>query len=409
MSNSLLNISMITKIALAELKNQLSFSGHVNRQYDSQFKDNGKGKIGSVINIRKPLRYEVTDGKALTVQDSEDQSVALTLSSQKHVGMQFSSKELALNVEEFRARYVQPAITALANKIDADGTLLYKDIYNSVGTPGSAPSSLTTALEANQKLKEGGAPKNGAAMVVPPALEVDFVGAGLSSFNHQGELGKQYKSGSMGRAAGFDWYCDQNMQTHTVGDHDTGTPAVKTTLSTQGASSIALDGTLGDVSDYFKEGDVITIAGVYRLNPQTRQSTGQLMQFVVGADTASVSDEIASLSISPAIYTTGPYANCSKFPEDGDAVLTFAHASSYANKVSPVGLAYHRDAFALGMADLPLPGGVDMAARAVDPDAGLSLRIVRQYDINNDVMPCRLDVLYGWKTLYPELACRVQG
>lgn len=391
-----------------ELKNQLSFAAHVNRQYDDQFKDNGKGKIGSVINIRKPLRYETTSGKAMTAQDSEDQSVALTLSSQEHVGMSFSSKELALNIEEFKDRYIKPAMTALANKIDYDGTLLYQDIFNSVGTPGTGPSSLSTALEANQKLKEGGAPKNGAAMVVPPALEVDFVTAGLSSFNNQAELGKQYKSGSMGRAAGFDWYCDQNLRAHTVGDHE-GTPAIKTTISTQGATSVALDGTLGTVSGYFKKGDVITIADVYRLNPQTRQSTGQLMQFVVTADTDSSANEIASLPISPAIRTTGPYANCSKLPEDGDAVLIFGHVSNYANKVSPVGLAYHRDAFALGMADLPVDLDGAKAYRATDPDAGMSIRIVKQYDINNDENRCRLDVLYGWKTIYEELACRVQG
>lgn len=408
MSNSLLSISMITKETLMQLKNMLSFSANVNRQYDSQFKDNGKGKIGSVINIRKPLRYETTSGKALTVQDSEDQSVALTLDSQEHVGMQFSSKERTLNIEEFSDRYIKPAVTALANKIDYDGTALYQDIYNSVGTPESLPNSLQLALQAGQKLKEGGAPKKGAKAVMPPSLEVAFVNSGLSAFNDRGELSKQYKEGYMGRAAGFDWFCDQNMRTHTVGDLE-GTPAVATTVSNQGATTIALDGSLGSVTDFFKKGDVFTIAGVYRLNPQTRQSTGALMQFVVTADTDSSGGSIASLPISPAIRTTGPYANCSKFPEDGDAVLTFGAAATHANKVSPSGLVYHRDAFALGMADLEAPDGGAEWARASDPDAGLSLRIVRQYDINNDNNICRVDVLYGWKTIYEELACRVHG
>lgn len=408
MSNSLLNISMITREALMELKNQLAFSAHVNRSYDDKFAREG-AKIGQVINIRKPLRYETTSGKALTVQDSEDQSVALTLDSQEHVGMQFSSKELTLNIEDFRKRYIQPAVTALANKIDLDGTSQYVNVFSSVGTPGTQPTALTTALQAGQKLYENGAPRDGnIAMVCPPSTEVAFVGAGISLFNDQKELGMQYKKGRMGRAAGFDWYMDQNMPTHTVGALG-GTPAVKTTLSSQGATSFDIDGASTSVTGYLKQGDVISIAGVYAVNPQTRQSTGSLKQFVVTADVNTDGGGEATVPVSPEIRTTGPYATVDSFPADGDAVTIFGHASSYAAAVSPTSMAYHRDAFALGMADLELPGGVDMAGRASDPDAGLSIRIISDYDINNDNKPTRLDALYGWKTIYAELACRVQG
>lgn len=408
MSNSLLNISMITKESLMELKNQLAFSGGVNRQYDDKFAKEG-AKIGSVINIRKPVRFEVKDGAALQLQNVADQSEALTLDSQKHVAFQFSSKELTLSIDEFRERYIKPAITALANKIDFDGCLQYRNIWNSVGTPGTQPTTLEAALQAGQKLDENGCPVDDKrSMVLAPSSQTAFVKAGLSLYNDQAELAKQYKKGRMGVAAGFTWKMDQNIATHATGAV-AGAPAVKTTVVSQGASAIDADGITGTIVGCFKKGDVITMEGVYAVNPQSKQSTGSLMQFVVTADTDSSSNEIASLPIAPAMYSSGPYKNVSRLPEDGDVIKLFGHATSYASKSSPANLAYHRDAFVLGMADLALPGGVDMAARASDPDAGLSLRIVRQYDINNDVFPCRIDVLYGWKTIYPELACRIQG
>lgn len=408
MSNSLLNISMITRESLMELKNQLSFSGSVNRQYDDKFAVEG-AKIGNVLNIRKPVRFEVTTGPALNIQNITDQSVALTLDTQQHVDFQFSSKDLALSVDDFRERYIKPAITALANKIDYNGMQLYKGIWNSVGTPGTQPTSVSSALLAGQKLDENGCPVDELRTIcLAPSTQASIVGGSLTLFNAQDQIAKQYKKGRMGEAAGFTWKMDQNVGVHTTGAV-AGTPLIDTTISTEGVATLHLDGITGSISDCYKEGDVIQIAGVYAVNPQSKQSTGSLMQFVVTADTDSSAGEIAALPISPAIYLTGPYQNVSAYPVDGAAVTLFGAATTYASKISPANLAYHRDAFCLGMADLPLPGGVDMASRASDPDAGLSLRIVRDYDINNDMYPCRIDVLYGWKTLYAELACRIQG
>lgn len=413
MSNALLNISQITKESLRELKNQLGFTKGVNRQYDDKYAQSG-AKVGNVINIRKPVRFAVTDGAALSIQNVADQSVALTLDSRKHVGFQFSSQELTLNIDEFSARYIKPAVTALANKVDLDGLALARtSVYNSVGTPGTQPSTaaaaLALALGAAQKLDENGCPMDGMrSLVLNPASQAAFV-AGLSGLtNSQTQIGKQYDKGRMFEALGFNWKMDQNVAIHSSGLLG-GTPAIKTTISTEGATTIDADGTSATVTAYWKAGDVIEIAGVYAVNPVTKQSTGSLMQFVVQAAANAATSEVASLSILPAMYLTGPYQNISAYPVDGAAITTFGHASSYANKTSPVNLAYHRDAFVLGCADLELPGGVDMASRATDEESGLSIRLVRQYDINNDVLPCRLDILYGWKAVYPELACRIQG
>lgn len=413
MSNTLLNISMITKESLRELKNQLGFTKGVNRQYDDKFAKTG-AKIGDTINIRKPVRFEVTDGAALDIQNIADQSTPLVLDKRKHVGFQFSMQELTLNIDEFSARYIKPAVTALANKVDFDGMGLYKKVWNSVGVPGTPPpdqaTALAYALGAGQKLDENACPMDGMrSAVLGPASQAAMVKGLAGLYNQQEAVGKQYEKGRMFDALGFSWKMDQNVNTHTVGALGT-VPAVKTTIAANGAATVAVDGASATVTGYFKEGDVITFDTVYAVNPVSKQTLGHLQQFVVTADAdTDGSGEIASLSISPAIYASGPYQNVSAFPADGDAILTFGHASSAAGDVSPTNLFYHRDAFVLGCADLELPGGVDMAARASDPESGLSIRIVRQYDINNDVMPCRLDILYGWKAVYPELACRFQG
>lgn len=410
MSNTLLNISTITKEALRQLKNELGFTKGVNRQYDDKFAVKG-AKVGSVVNIRKPVRFDVTDGAALNIQGVTDQSVALTLDSRKHVGFQFSTQELTLSIDEFSKRYIAPAVTALANKIDLDGLALARtSVWNSVGTPGTQPSTAATALAlalgAGQKLDENGCPMDGQrSLVLNPASQAAFV-SGLSSLFQSGDqLKSQYEKGIMGMAAGFKWKMDQNVAIHSTGAV-AGTPAIDTDST---ASAFHLDGITGTIAGCYKAGDVIQVSGVYAVNPVTKQSTGSLMQFVVTANTDSSSNEIAALPISPSVVTSGPYQNVTAAPVDGALVTLFGHATSYASKTSPTNIAYHKDAFALATADLELPGGVDMASRASDPDSGLSIRLVRQYDINNDVMPCRLDILYGWAALYPELACRVQG
>lgn len=417
MSNTLLNISMITKESLIELKNQLGFSKGVNRQYDSQFAKTG-AKIGSVINIRKPVRYSVTDGAALNLQNIADQSVALTVDTQQHVAFQFSSKEMTLSIDEFRDRYIKPAVTALANKIDYTGLQLAKtSVWNSVGTPGTQPAdqaaALALALGAGQKLDENGCPVDDMrSMVLNPASQAAMVKGLAGLYNDSAKVAGQYRRGRMAKdTLGFDWVMDQNVASHTTGAMG-GTPKIKTTISAQGATSIVWDGGTsggGTISDVFKAGDVVTFANVYAVNPQSKESTGSLMQFVVQADADGDNSGEGTLTFLPAMYSTGNYQNVSALPADEAAILQFGHASSYASKTSPVNIAHHRDAFALGMADLELPDNVEMADRAVDPDAGLSIRIVKAYDINNDTFPCRLDVLYGWKAIYPELACRVQG
>ena len=411
MANSLLTADIITQEALMQLKNQLVLSKSVNREYDGRFAQDG-AKVGDTINIRKPVRYTVTDGKTLEAQDTQDQSVALQLDSQKHVGMAFSSKDLALSIDRFSERYIQPAITALANKIDYTGySTVYKSVYNSVGVPSASalPSTLKGFTEAKAKLALGGAPVDPLTAIVDPLVEASLVEGLKGLFQSSTQIAMQYEKGMMGMAAGSRFKMSQNVVKHTIGPLG-GTPVTKyPSAFVAGSSSLVTDGWTASAANRLKAGDVISIADVYAVNPQTRQSTGQLAQFVVQSDVDSDGSGNATITLDRAIYASGQYQNVDALPQDGKAITIFGHASSYAGIIAPQNLVFHKDAFVLGMADLPLPGGVDMAARASDPDSGLSIRLVRDYDSTDDEMITRLDVLFGWKCVYPDFACRVVG
>lgn len=404
MSNSLLTTSMITNESLMVLKNNIAFAGSVNRQYDGQFAQNG-AKKGDTINIRKPVRNTVSDGAALQIQDQEDESVPLTLNYHKHIGFQFSQKDLTLSIDRFRERYLDPKVITLANQIDFDGLGLYQDVYNAVGTPGTTPDDIDDPLDAGVKLDNNGCPRDGKwYYVINSKAQAETVYALKGLFHSSQAISTQYKKGVMGEAAGYMWKMDQNVKSHTVGPLG-GTPEVKTTVSAQGATVIATEAWTASAANRLKKGDIFTVAGVYAVNPQNKNSTGELQQFVATADFDSDGSGEGDISVSPAMYTTGGKQNIDAFPVDGAALTILGSA----NTVSPSNLAFHSDAFTLGMADFEMPKGVDMAGRAKDPDAGMSICFVRDFDINNYRTVARLDVLYGWTTQRPEWACRVQG
>lgn len=402
MSNTLLNISMITLEALDVLENNLTFTKYVNREYDSSFAISG-AKIGDTLNIRKPARYAGRSGATLSVEDFTETSVALQLATQFGVDVNFTSKELTLNIDDFRERVLDPAIAAVANKIDFDGMARYVDVYQSIGTPGTVPSTFKTFTDAGAKLDYAAAPKDkNRAVVIDPGCQSSIVDALKGLFQASTEIADQYKTGNMGLTAGFKWSMDQNVNSATIGPQG-GTPLVNGAGQT--GSSLATKGWTAAAASRLVVGDVFTVAGVFAVNPQNRQSTGQLQQFVVTAAFSSDGSGNGSVSISPSIVTSGATQTVTASPADG-AVITVVGA---AGTVSPQHLAFHKNAFTFACADLLLPKGVDMAARVADDKLGMSIRMVRAYDINNDKFPCRLDILYGWKTIRPELACRIQG
>jgi hypothetical protein len=400
MSNSILTIDMITRKALEILENNLVLTRNVNRQYDDSFAVEG-AKIGSTLRIRLPDRALVTDGAALQVQDDNEQFTTLTVASQKHIGVNFTSAELTMQLDDFAERVLKPRISQLASSIDADVANAYKTIGNTVGTPGTTPSTSLVLLQAQQKLNENAAVMSPRYATVNPAANAGLVEGMKGLFNPTDTISKQFKNGMMGTGVlGFDEInMSQSIKQHTTGSRVATGNSVTTTVTSQGASSIAL--TIGSGLTV-KAGDVFTVADCFAVNPQTRESTGSLFQFVALAD-ATASGTAIVVNVAPIYTAANALATVDSFPASGAAVVFVGAASSqYAQN-----LVYHKDAITFATADLLLPQGVDMAARAVHN--GISLRVVRQYDINNDRMPCRIDVLYGFNTIRPQMGCRIWG
>ena len=410
MANNLLTISKITNEALMVLENELTFTSEVDRNYDDQFAVVG-GKIGNTVNVRKPGRFIGTTGPALNVEDFNETSVPVTLSTQFHVDTQFTTQDLALSLDMFSDRVLKPAVAAIANKIDRDGTLqAANNTANIVGVAGTPPTGLITYLTAAAYLDAEGAPRDGRrSCIVEPFTSATIVDSLKGLFVPQEAIGEQYRKGLMGRdSAGMNWKMDQNIVSHTFGSFS-GTATVATTTATgfltsgwASNSTITLTLTNG-VS--LNQGDTFTIAGVYAVNPQNRQAYGsnKLRNFVVNT-AVSGSGSTITVNVSPAVITAGQFQNVSIPSTSATAAVSFFNSSG---TVSPQNIIMHRNAFTLAVADLELPEGVHFAGRASDKEIGLSMRVVRQYTINNDSIPTRLDVLYGWANLYPELACRV--
>ena len=404
MANNLLTISKITNEALMVLENELTFTSEVDRNYDDQFAVVG-AKIGNTVNVRRPGRFIGTTGPALNVEDFNETSVPVTLSTQFHVDTQFTTQDLALSLDMFSDRVLKPAIAAIANKVDRDGLQLAAlNTANIVGTAGTPPTGLITYLTAGAYLDAEGAPRDGRrSVIVEPFTGATIVDSLKGLFTPSEKIGEQYRKGLMGRdSAGMNWKMDQNVVSQTFGSY-TGTATINTStdtgiLTSGWAQTSTL--TLSKSGTFTPNvGDTFTIAGVYAVNPQNRQPYGsnKLRNFVVTAISGN------SVTVSPAVISAGQFQNVSISSPGASSVTPF----NQTGVVSPQNILMHRNAFTVAMADLELPEGVHFAGRAADKDLGLSIRVVRQYTINNDSIPTRLDVLYGWAPLYPELSCRV--
>ena len=401
MANTLLTIDMITRKALEILENNLVLTRNVNRQYDDSYAVEG-AKIGTTLRIRLPDRALVTDGAALQVQDDNEQFTTLTVASQKHIGVNFTTAEMTMQLDDFAERVLKPRISQLAASIDADVANSFLNMYQAVGTPGTTPSSTAVLLAAQQKLNEAAAVMSPRYVTVNPAANAALIEGMKGLFNPVSTISAQFKNGMFGEGIlGFDELnMSQSIKQFTTGSRS-GAHTITTTVSAQGTSTIAITGT---GTQTIKKGDVFTIGSVFAVNPQTRESTGSLQQFVCTEDVAATGGAYAAVKISPAIYTSSnALATVDSFPQSGATVTFLGGASTQ----YPQNLVYHKDAIAFATADLLLPQGVDMASRQVHN--GVSMRVVRQYDINNDRMPCRIDVLYGYSVIRPQMGVRLWG
>jgi hypothetical protein len=412
MANQLLTLTMITRESLRILHNNLVFAKGVNRQYSNEFAQTG-AKIGSTINVRKPNRYFVRKGTTIQVQNTQETYVPVTLSTQYGVDVDFSSQDLTLSLDDFGKRILSPAMARIASQIDYDGLALAQQVFNYVGTPGNtAGSNVGTGvatvncpqiyLNAGMLLDNNSTPRDeNRRIIINPIAQAGSVANLSGLFQDSVAIGEQYRKGVMGQALGFEFAMDQNVNVLQTGTRGT-------TASIYGAgqsgSTLTISGTGANAT--ISAGEKFTIANVDSVNPENQQDTGLTQQFTVLAANQANAAGLVTLSISPSIVLAGAnVANgtVTALPANG-ATLTWAGA---ANGTFPMNLAYHQDAFTLATADLIMPGGVDFAAR--ETYDGISMRVVRAYDITNDMFPCRIDVLAGWAVLRPEMAAVIWG
>lgn len=398
MANSLLTPTAVTRECLRVLHQKLNFVGSINRQYDDSYANDG-ARIGDSLKIRLPNQYSVRKGASLSAQDTVESSVTLQIASQYGVDLNFTSVDLTLSLDNFSGRVIDPAMAVLAANIESDVLAqVYKDVYTSVTNFGSAATFAKT-LSARKALKDALVPPGDLTVCLQTQDNVDLVDALKGLFQDSSTIAKQYREGLIGRTGGFDWYENTLLPSHVRGagtgfTTDTRTSAM--TINTSALSTISVALNTGSI----KTGDIIRIANVMRVHPESKANTGVQQSFVVTADAVTGG---TTLSISPSIVLSGAYQNVTIPTVSATAATT---AEGIASSTYPISLAYHKNAFAFATADLVMPRGVDFSARQVLD--GISMRIVRQYDINNDKFPCRLDVLFGAKTLRAQHAVRME-
>lgn len=394
MPNTVLTPTAVTREALRILHQKLNFIGNINRQYDSSFAKSG-AKIGDSLKVRLPNQYVVRTGANLSTQDTVETSTTLQIATQKGVDVTFSSTELTLSLDDFSKRILQPAMSVLAANLEADALTMALDVYNNVNNIGSA-ITFNKLLGGRKTLADNLAPSDSRKAILNTQDNLDLVDALKGLFQDSSAIKEQYKEGSMGRTGGFDFY-----ENTLIASQATGTSAAVTAYTVNGATATGATGIVVQTgANTFKKGDIITIAAVNRCHPETKADTGVLQNFVVTADYAGGA---GTLAISPPIYgpTSNGLQNVVALPLTTAAVSKIGGASA----VYKPSLVFHPDAFTFATADLIMPGGVDFAAREVMD--GISMRIVRQYAISSDTLPCRIDVLYGYKTLRAQLAARI--
>jgi hypothetical protein len=405
MAQNFKNTSLVTRLMLKAFMNSLQMGAKVDRQLDSQFR-----KVGDTINVRRPVMFTATDGATISsATDIEERTSAVQLDQRKKVNFEITSQDLTLSVEDFTARFVNPAAAELAQQVESSIADAYKQIGNFVGTPGTAPSTFLEVGAAAKVLSKLGVPMDTRWCAFYDEDASLALANGLKTVFPTTISTKAIEEASIGRYSKFDMFENQSLKLHTVGVA-TGTPLVNGaseagTYAANGdawSQTLNTDGWTNDTAGILLAGDVITIAGVNSVNRKTRQDTGDLQTFVVTADAAAGSTTgPAALTISPPIITDGPYQTVAAAPADDAAITVKTGTGGTKHKQN---MAFHQNAITLAMAPLDLP--TDGATASRESFGNISIRAVRQYDIINDKTIYRFDILYGVKAQNPDFAVR---
>jgi P22 coat protein - gene protein 5 len=412
MTQTLLTPDTIAAEGLIQLENALVMGNLVYRDYQTEWTTGFKK--GSTVRIRRPVNFTVTDGATATIQDVEEGNTSVVVNNRKHVAFQFPTQDLTLSIENFSERYIKPAAIQLANQVDVDLlTEGYKRTYNWVGTPGQTINSFSDFAKGPERLDVTAVPKDQRYAVLSPPDYWGMVGGFGNGANFfQPELAKTaIEKARLPMLGGVEAFMTQNVVNHTVGAF-AGTPITEGVGSTTYAAvmssttwsmDLLTDGWNTVIT--LKAGDVFTISGVNAVNWVTKANLGYLQQFTIIQDvvTANPSSSDTTIKITPPIITSGPYQTVSQAAAS-DTTITYMGTASTAYAQN---LVFHKNAFALAMVPLELPGGAAKKSRF--SKNGLSIRVIEDYDFTNDLNGWRFDILYGVKTLDNRLATRLSG
>jgi len=394
MTQTLITSTVIAKEALRQLENNLTQAKLCYRDWENKF-----AKDGDTLGIRKPVKFQATKARTRTNSDIVESSTTLTVATQAHVSFLWDTKTMTDTIERISQRYIKPAMSALANVVDLDMFALYSDVSNQVGTPGTTPASFDVYADAMQKLDEEAVPGDSRYVVVNPKAKATTL-KGLDALYSEKIVNEVTTKGFIGSIANLDFHMAQNVKVHTTGYFTTDSTPLVDGASQTGDTLLSNGWKSGAAT--LKKGDIFTVAGVYAVNPKTGESTGTLRTFTVTADITSTL-AVIDIPIYPSIVATGAYATVDSTPAN-DAAITMIGVES---TQYPINLAFHTDCFTLAVRPLEIPSSVAWGAR--ESYDGLSVRVIKAYDIAEDQEILRFDLLYGVLTQYPELGCRITG
>lgn len=406
------NVFLTDDIILREMMEVLKSSAvgvkRVNRDLEKRF-----GKVGDTISLEKPFMTQTAEGRTLVKQPMTDTKIGFKIDRQRNWGLQFNQRDRTLSIQNFRERYLNTGIMMLGNEIERSVLeCAVKKSYLTGGTPGTALNS-DAVIDIDGDMTNIAIPDDGMRSGIINIKDGKAIDKEMKGLYNESMVKGAVQKGYMGPIAGMELYRSAMIPVHTVGNHG-GTPLVKG--GDQTGSTLVIDGCTASTTDFLKEGDQFTIAGVYEIHPQTKQSTGNLQTFVVKADVDSDGSGEATLTISPSIndgtltttnaanetVSLAAYKNVSAAPADNAAITVIGDAgSTYRQNVF-----FHKQAMTLCMVQKELPETAPVKARVHDPETGLSLSMTAQYDINEDEQTYRIDAVWGVDMLQPELAYR---
>lgn len=415
MANTTLTVDKILRATYAVMHQKSNFIMKTNRQYDPEFQRR-ELKQGQSLRVRLPAKFTVRTGNTMSAQNYVERKVDLPLATIKGVDLNFGQEELTFSIEDFTERVIAPAASQLIASVEADAFSMYKQVANFVGiVTTTAGSGLTYSQfqTAGRYLSEGLAPVTDRTACINPESRVTFSTDVKGLFQSSSAIEQQYVEGLMGRTGGFDVYENTIVPAHTSGTFTSA--AVLVTTSTAADAGDAGTGNAWQGGNFnlmvdglsagaYKAGDIFTVANVYDVHPETKQSTGVLKRFVLQEDATWSATRLA-LPVKPYPIYGGAYQNVNAAIANNAAVTFLGPATTDSAITYGQNLFFHKDAFAFVTADLldPSEFGAWGGRRVED---NISLRIWRQGDIANGNFPCRLDIAYGYAALYPEWACR---